>query len=127
MRQAVALVTLLVAAASLVGCIHDRRGDPRKHYASFNVAPPEGDAVEVCHAYTCKMKTTFYFHKSDIAKLAASDKANQKGRYAIRGASRHRLRDRAHRDKGRRQTRDQRPGRYGVRGLGRSHAGRLRG
>ena len=71
MRQAAAFVTLLIAAAFLAGCTHDRSGDPGKHYASFNVAPPQGQAVEVCHAYTCKMKTTYYFHKSDIAELAA--------------------------------------------------------
>jgi hypothetical protein len=71
MRQATGFVTLLIAAAVLAGCTHDRSGDPRKHYVSFNVAPPQGQAVEVCHAYTCKMKTTYYFHKSDIAELAA--------------------------------------------------------
>ncbi|HLC09486.1 MAG TPA: hypothetical protein VJK06_09410 [Methyloceanibacter sp.] len=71
MRQAAAFVTLLIAAAFLAGCTHDRSGDPRKHYASFNVAPPQGQAVEVCRAYTCKVKTTYYFHKSDIAELAA--------------------------------------------------------
>jgi hypothetical protein len=71
MRQAAGFVTLLIVAAVLAGCTHDRSGDPRKHYASFNVAPPQGQAVEVCHAYTCKMKTTYYFHKSDIAELAA--------------------------------------------------------
>jgi hypothetical protein len=26
------------------------------------VAPPDGNAVEVCHAYTCQMRSTFYFH-----------------------------------------------------------------
>jgi hypothetical protein len=78
MRQAAAFVTVLVAAAVLAGCIHDRSGDLRKHYVSFNVAPPEGDAVEVCHAYTCKMKTTYYFHKSDIAELAALMKRTKK-------------------------------------------------
>ena len=71
MRQAAAFVTLLIAAAFLAGCTHDRSGDPRKHYASFNVAPPQGQAVEVCHAYTCKMKTTFYFHQKDINEIAA--------------------------------------------------------
>jgi hypothetical protein len=71
MRQAAALATVLIAAVLLGGCTHVRTGDPRKHYASFNVAPPEGQAVEICHAYTCKLKTTYYFHKKDIAELAA--------------------------------------------------------
>jgi len=34
------------------------------------VAPPDGNAVEVCHAYTCQMKSTFYFHPKDIAAIA---------------------------------------------------------
>jgi hypothetical protein len=44
----------------------DRSGDVRKHDAEFSVAPLDGDAVEVGHAYTCQMKTTFYFHQKDI-------------------------------------------------------------
>jgi hypothetical protein len=75
MRQGRELLTLLVVAASvaasgLSGCTHDRSGDPRKHFAEFSVAPPQGDVVEVCHAYTCKMKTTFYFHPKDIAEIS---------------------------------------------------------
>jgi hypothetical protein len=35
------------------------------------VAPPDGNAVEVCHAYTCQMRTSFYFHPEDIADIAA--------------------------------------------------------
>ena len=35
------------------------------------MAPPDGNAVEVCHAYTCQMKSTFYFHPKDIAEIAA--------------------------------------------------------
>ena len=26
--------------------------------------------MEVCHAYTCQMKSTFYFHPKDIAEIA---------------------------------------------------------
>ena len=50
----------------------------RKHYAEFSVAPPDGDAVEVCHAYTCQMKTTFYFHQKDINEIAALMKKTKK-------------------------------------------------
>jgi hypothetical protein len=70
-RQLRVLLSLLVAAVSLVGCTHDRSGPPAMHFAEFNVAPPKGDAVEVCHAYTCQMKTTFYFHAKDIRDIAA--------------------------------------------------------
>lgn len=77
MRHGRSVQTLLTVAAALIvvsglaGCTHDRSGDPRKHFAQFEVAPPDGEAVEVCHAYTCRMKTTFYFHPKDIAEIAA--------------------------------------------------------
>jgi len=70
-RQLRVLLSLLVAAVSLAGCTHDRSGPPAQHFAEFSVAPPQGDAVEVCHAYTCAMKTTFYFRAKDIREIAA--------------------------------------------------------
>lgn len=69
-RQLRVLLSLLVAAVSLAGCTHDRSGPPAQHFAEFSVAPPQGDAVEVCHAYTCAMKTTFYFRAKDIREIA---------------------------------------------------------
>jgi hypothetical protein len=78
MRQGRVLLSLLVVAVSLGGCTHDRSGDPRKHFAEFNVTPPNGDVVEVCHAYTCAMKTTFYFHQKDINEIAALMKKTKK-------------------------------------------------
>jgi hypothetical protein len=43
------------------------------------VAPPEGNSVEVCHAYTCQMKTTFYFRPKDIQDIAAVMRKTKKG------------------------------------------------
>jgi hypothetical protein len=70
LRHGAVLAGMLVVAVSLAACTHNRSGDPRKHFAEFSVAPPARDAVEVCHAYTCAMKTTFYFHDKDIRELA---------------------------------------------------------
>jgi hypothetical protein len=78
MRQGRVLVSLLVVAISLAACTHNRSGDVRMHYAEFSVAPPDGNAVEVCHAYTCRMKTTFYFHQKDINEIAALMKKTKK-------------------------------------------------
>ncbi|MGO8843715.1 MAG: hypothetical protein ACLQF1_22120, partial [Methyloceanibacter sp.] len=64
-------MSLLVVAVSLAARTHERSGDIREHYAEF-VAPPDGDAVEVCHAYTCRMKTTFYFHQEDINEIVTT-------------------------------------------------------
>jgi hypothetical protein len=71
MRQALIVLSLLTAALGLNGCTHDRYGPPSKHFAEFNVAPPDPQthAVEVCRAYTCAQKSTYYFHKKDIAEL----------------------------------------------------------
>ena len=64
------LLSLLAATVSLAGCTHERSGPPRQHFAEFSVAPPKGNVVEVCRAYTCATKTTFYFHKKDINEIA---------------------------------------------------------
>jgi hypothetical protein len=46
MRQGTAFAALLIVAAFLGACTHNRSGDPRKHFAEFSVAPPDGDAVK---------------------------------------------------------------------------------
>ena len=73
MRQALILLSLLVTALGLTACTHERYGPPRQHFAEFKVAPPdpEGKAVEVCHAYTCKMQTAYTFSQKDIAEIRA--------------------------------------------------------
>jgi hypothetical protein len=71
MRQVRILVSLLLAAVSLAACTHDRSGPPQKHFAEFRVAPPEKNAVEVCRAYTCSQKTTFYFRPKDMKDIEA--------------------------------------------------------
>src|SRR5262247_700706 len=56
------LLSLLIAAVGASACTYDRgEGPPQIHIAEFRVAPPDGNTVEVCHAYTCQMKTDFYF------------------------------------------------------------------
>jgi hypothetical protein len=73
MLQARILLSLLLMAAGLTACTHDRYGPPSQHFAEFHVAPPDPQtrAVEVCRAYTCAQKSTFYFSKKDIAELGA--------------------------------------------------------
>ena len=80
MRQVRNLVSLLLAAVSLAGCTYDRgEGPPGVHFAQFRVAPPDGNSVEVCHAYTCAEKTTFYFRTKDIKEIAAVMSKTKKG------------------------------------------------
>ena len=72
------LVCLVFAAVSLAGCTYDRgMGSPGIHFAEFRVAPPDGDAVEVCHAYTCQMKSTFYFRSKDISGNRGADEQDE--------------------------------------------------
>jgi hypothetical protein len=40
-------------------------------YARFGVDPPQGNQVTVCHAYTCKMQSTYTFSKQDLAEIRA--------------------------------------------------------
>ena len=66
------VVVLLVAGMVLPACTYERTGAPARHYTEFRVAPPtQFNKVEVCHAYTCKQKSPYYFRKPDIAELAA--------------------------------------------------------
>ena len=69
MRQGRVLVSLIFAAISVAACTHERDGPPQQHFAEFHVAPPERNSVEVCHAYTCQMKTTFYFRPKDMKDI----------------------------------------------------------
>jgi hypothetical protein len=64
-------VSLLIAAVSLAACTHDRDGPPQQHFAEFHVAPPDGKSVEVCRAYTCATRTTFYFRPKDMKDIEA--------------------------------------------------------
>jgi len=68
-------IVLMVAGMVLSACTYERTGAPARHYSEFRVAPPtqssHSNRVEVCHAYTCKQKSPYYFRKRDIANLAA--------------------------------------------------------
>ena len=90
------------------------------------MAPPAGNSVEVCHAYTCQIKTTFYFRPKDIQDISA-EMRKVKRRYAVPGAPRHRLCHRHDREEGRSETRHQGQGWHGIRRHRRSHGTRLRG
>jgi hypothetical protein len=80
MRQVRSLVSLLLAAVSLAACTYDRGdGPPQVHFAEFRVAPPEKNTVEVCHAYTCSKKTTFYFRPKDIKDIELVMRQTKKG------------------------------------------------
>ena len=80
MRQVRILVSLLLAAVCLAACTYDRGGGPPGvHFAEFRVAPPDKNSVEVCHAYTCAEKTTFYFRSKDIKDIAAVMRKTKKG------------------------------------------------
>ena len=80
MGQGRVLVSLVLAAVSVAACTYDRGdGPPQVHFAEFRVAPPEKNSVEVCHAYTCAMKTTFYFRPKDIRDIEAVMHKTKKG------------------------------------------------
>ncbi len=63
---------VIVLAAGLSACVSSGGGpDPRIHYAQFDVDPPQGNRITVCHAYTCKQQTPYTFSRQDIAEIAA--------------------------------------------------------
>ncbi|MET0347179.1 MAG: hypothetical protein ABW031_01530, partial [Methyloceanibacter sp.] len=48
-----------------------RRKSGRKNKPLFGATPPNGNTVTVCHAYTCKVQSTYTFSKKDIAEIKA--------------------------------------------------------
>ncbi|MEZ5844309.1 MAG: hypothetical protein R3D27_11360 [Hyphomicrobiaceae bacterium] len=65
-------------AAAAGGCTHEGFGSVDNHYSVFSVNAPKGNAVEVCHAYGCKMRTRVKFSPADIAEIAKLMKTTRK-------------------------------------------------
>src|SRR6476646_3082702 len=85
MRQVRVLVSLLFAAVGVAACTHDRNGPPEQHFAEFHVAPPDGNAVEVCHAYTCQMKIHLLLPSQGYCGNRGADEEDETRRHALRG------------------------------------------
>jgi len=66
-------VLVLLLAAGLSGCaqafVYGGGDDVRIHYTQFGATPPQGNTVTVCHAYTCKMQTSYTFSNKDLAEI----------------------------------------------------------
>ncbi len=68
----------VVAAAILAACTHAPFLTPLEHYSTFNVTPPKGSTVHVCHAYGCRKQTKVRFRDEDIKAIAALMKSTKK-------------------------------------------------
>ena len=66
-----ARVLAILLSAGLSACVYGGGDDWRIHYVSFGATPPNGNTVTVCHAYTCKVQSTYTFSKNDIAEIRA--------------------------------------------------------
>ena len=69
---------VLAASALLAACTHAPFLSPVEHYSTFDVPPPKGSTVYVCHAYGCRMKTKVRFGDTEIKALAALMKSTRK-------------------------------------------------
>lgn len=58
-----------LAGSMLGGCTHPRTGPVSRHFADFQVEPPRGNTVHVCHSYGCRMQTPFRFTDADVAAI----------------------------------------------------------
>ncbi len=63
------LSVLIVATLPVAACTYDEGPDPSKHFLQLEMAAPRANAVEVCHAYGCKIKTPYRFTRADIADI----------------------------------------------------------
>jgi len=62
---------VILLFAGLSACVSGGGEDWRIHYVSFGAAPPDGNRVTVCHAYTCKEQTPYTFNKAQMAEIKA--------------------------------------------------------
>lgn len=60
---------MLVSSLISAGCTYHRDGPVLGHYQDFKVEAPRKNRVNVCHGYTCKIKTAFRFTEQDIDDL----------------------------------------------------------
>jgi len=79
MRRSKFWVTLAQVGliAVLAGCSHEHPLGV-SHYSVFNVEPPHGATVSVCHAYGCRMQTRFTFTQADLAEIEKLMKKTRK-------------------------------------------------
>ena len=62
---------LMIVSIVITGCTYPGLPTLEAHYIAFQVPPPKGLTVYVCHAYGCQMKTRFRFTDADMTELAA--------------------------------------------------------
>ena len=60
-----------IARRGAFGCVTGGGDDWRLHYVTFSAAPPQGNRVTICHAYTCKEQTPYTFRPKDVAEISA--------------------------------------------------------
>jgi hypothetical protein len=60
---------VFAGALLLGGCTYPGLDSIEAHFITYQVPPPKGTTVYVCHAYGCQMKTRFRFTDEDIVHL----------------------------------------------------------
>ncbi len=71
MRTRLTRFMQILAVAMLGGCTYPSLPSIEAHFIGFQVPPPRGLTVYVCHAYGCQMKTRFRFTDEDVLQLTA--------------------------------------------------------
>ena len=65
-----AAAALIAGATLLCGFTFRPGGPPELHYKDYNVRPPRGNTVSVCHAHGCQQQESFTFTHADISDLS---------------------------------------------------------
>lgn len=71
LRKTKSLVGLLTATALIAGCVSSRDGLPTDYFYNFDLTPPRGNLVSVCHGYGCRFETKVNINQQDMEKLRA--------------------------------------------------------
>ena len=67
----VALAAALFTGLFTGGCTYPALDSIEAHFITYQVPPPSGLVVHVCHGYGCKFKTRFRFLDDDVKQLGA--------------------------------------------------------
>lgn len=62
------LITVLLGLA-LAGCVAQHRASPAAWFADRGAVLPRGDAISVCHAFGCHLKTAVSFTPADLRRM----------------------------------------------------------
>jgi len=64
-------MSVVAGTAILAGCVSGRDGLPTDFFYNFELTPPKGNLVTVCHGYGCRFETEIAINDQDLDHIRA--------------------------------------------------------